>query len=55
MKTILVIAKGQGNIETLGDVKDKRILFLLQIKCPVIARDSGLPLGAFMIKEIGAR
>ncbi|MBN2189441.1 MAG: DUF89 family protein [Chitinispirillaceae bacterium] len=47
----LVIAKGQGNFETLSDIKNKRIFFLLQIKCPVIARDSGFPVGSFVIKE----
>jgi damage-control phosphatase, subfamily I len=47
----LVIAKGQGNFETLSDVYDKRIFFLLQIKCPVIARDSGFPVGTFVIME----
>jgi uncharacterized protein with ATP-grasp and redox domains len=47
----LVIAKGQGNFETLSDVKNKAIFFLLQIKCPVIARDIGFPVGSFVIKE----
>ncbi len=36
----LVIAKGQGNYETLSEA-DKRIRFLLKVKCPVIARDIG--------------
>jgi uncharacterized protein with ATP-grasp and redox domains len=47
----LVIAKGQGNFETLSEVKNKTIFFLLQIKCPVIARDIGFPVGTFAIKE----
>ncbi|MBN1127641.1 MAG: DUF89 family protein [Chitinispirillaceae bacterium] len=47
----LVIAKGQGNFETLSDVHDKRLFFLLQIKCPVIARDSGFPTGTFVVSE----
>jgi uncharacterized protein with ATP-grasp and redox domains len=47
----LVIAKGQGNFETLSDISDKRIFFLLQIKCPVIARDSGYTVGAFVVTE----
>jgi uncharacterized protein with ATP-grasp and redox domains len=49
----LVIAKGQGNFETLSDVKKRRIFFLMQIKCPVIARDSGFPVGTFVITENG--
>jgi len=36
----LVIAKGQGNYETLNE-ENARIVFLLRAKCPVIARDIG--------------
>ena len=42
----LVIAKGQGNYETLSDV-DHNIVFMLRIKCPVVARDIGAPNGGF--------
>jgi uncharacterized protein with ATP-grasp and redox domains len=45
----LVIAKGQGNYETLSDA-DKNAVFLLQAKCPVIARDAGCETGAFIVK-----
>jgi uncharacterized protein with ATP-grasp and redox domains len=34
----MVISKGQGNYETLSDV-DRPIFFLLQLKCPVVARN----------------
>ncbi|MBD3420427.1 MAG: DUF89 family protein [Chitinivibrionales bacterium] len=44
----LIISKGQGNFETLNCV-DANIFFLLQVKCEVVARDLGLPLGAFVI------
>ena len=47
----VVIAKGQGNFETLSEIKNKRIFFLLQVKCPVIARDIGFPIGTFVIKD----
>jgi uncharacterized protein with ATP-grasp and redox domains len=40
----LVIVKGQGNFETLSDVEGN-IFFLLKVKCPVLARHVGLPLG----------
>ena len=40
----LVIAKGQGNYETLSE-QPGDVFFLLKIKCPVIARDIGLDLG----------
>ncbi|MBC8277679.1 MAG: DUF89 family protein [FCB group bacterium] len=39
----LIIAKGQGNYETLND-SDKNICFLFKIKCPVVAEDTGVPL-----------
>ena len=33
----LIIAKGQGNLEGLYDLNDKRIFFLLLVKCDVIS------------------
>lgn len=36
----LVIAKGQGNYETLSET-NRNIYFLLKVKCPVIARHIG--------------
>lgn len=50
----LVIAKGQGNYETLNDV-DHPIFFLLKVKCPVIARDLKCEVGTLMLhaKTIG--
>ncbi len=43
-KADVVIAKGQGNYETLMDV-DRPIYFLFKVKCEAIARRSGLPIG----------
>ncbi len=40
----LVIAKGQGNFETLND-ETGNIYFLFKAKCPVIADHIGLPIG----------
>lgn len=40
----LIIAKGQGNFETLSDV-ESNIYFLFKTKCPVIASHIGLPVG----------
>ena len=37
----LIIAKGQGNFETLSEV-DANIFFLLKVKCPVIVSHVGL-------------
>ena len=42
----LVLAKGQGNFETLEEVRDPRLFFLLRAKCPTIIRHIGLTEGA---------
>lgn len=47
----LVIAKGQGNFETLSDV-DKNIVFLLKAKCPVIAGHIGCNIGDSIVGRI---
>jgi uncharacterized protein with ATP-grasp and redox domains len=47
----LVIAKGQGNYETLSD-SEREILFLLMAKCPVIARDLGCEQGALILQRL---
>ena len=46
----LIIAKGQGNYETLSDTP-KKIFFLLKVKCPVIARDIGCNEGDIVVKR----
>jgi uncharacterized protein with ATP-grasp and redox domains len=48
----LVIAKGQANYETLSE-EGARVFFLLQTKCPVIARDVGVPVGSIVLKRAG--
>lgn len=40
----MIIAKGQGNFETLSEV-EANIYFLFKAKCPVIAARVGLPVG----------
>jgi uncharacterized protein with ATP-grasp and redox domains len=45
----LIIAKGQGNYETLSNV-DANILFLLKVKCPVIARHLGSELDSLVLQ-----
>ena len=47
-KADLIIAKGQGNYETLSDVK-KNIFFILKAKCHVIARDLGCEVGEMIL------
>jgi len=46
----LIIAKGQGNYETLSNV-DKNIFFILKAKCPVIARDLGCKVGEMILRR----
>lgn len=46
----LIIAKGQGNYESLSEV-DKDIYFLLKAKCPVIARDIGCQVDAMVLRR----
>jgi uncharacterized protein with ATP-grasp and redox domains len=44
----LVIAKGQGNFETLSGVR-ANIFFLFKVKCPVVACQVGAPVGAHVL------
>jgi uncharacterized protein with ATP-grasp and redox domains len=46
----LIIAKGQGNYETLSDVR-KNIFFLLKAKCPVISGHMACEPGSFIVKR----
>jgi len=46
----LIIAKGQANYETLSEA-GPRVFCLLQIKCPVIARDLGAPVGGVVVRQ----
>lgn len=46
----LILAKGMGNYETLSTV-DAPLFFLLQVKCPVIAKDIGTPTGGIVIQK----
>ena len=41
-KADIIISKGQGNMEGLIDVTDKKIFFLLMVKCHVIAEMIGV-------------
>lgn len=46
----VIIAKGQANYETLSE-EGARVFFLLQTKCPVIARDLDKPIGSLVISQ----
>lgn len=43
----LIIAKGQGNFESLSD-ESRDIFFLFRTKCPVISRHSGFSVGTYV-------
>lgn len=45
----LIIAKGQGNYETLREVPAP-LYFLLRVKCPVLARDLDCPIGRMVLR-----
>jgi uncharacterized protein with ATP-grasp and redox domains len=49
-KADLIIAKGQGNYETLSDV-NKNIIFILKAKCSVIAKDLGCEVGEMILRK----
>ena len=46
----LIIAKGQGNYETLSDV-NKNIYFALKAKCSVLAADLGCDIGQMVFRK----
>jgi uncharacterized protein with ATP-grasp and redox domains len=49
--TDLVISKGQANFESLSDIKDKPIYFLLTTKCRPVAKETGAnKVGALVFK-----
>jgi len=46
----LVLAKGQGNYETLSEA-DRPVFFLLMVKCPVVAADVGCAPGSLVLRK----
>ncbi len=48
----VVIAKGQGNFETLAPT-GRDVFHLMMVKCPVISRETGAPLGSFLAMKKG--
>jgi uncharacterized protein with ATP-grasp and redox domains len=50
----LVIAKGQGNYETLGETHPQ-VVFLFKVKCPVVARDVGCDVGRLIVRHSTAK
>ena len=50
----LILAKGQGNFETLSE-EPRDIFFLFKAKCPVVAAHVGVPVGTHVLKRSHAR
>jgi uncharacterized protein with ATP-grasp and redox domains len=49
----LILAKGQGNYETLSEVVGP-LFFLFKAKCPVVAAHAGVPLGTHVLAHADA-
>jgi uncharacterized protein with ATP-grasp and redox domains len=49
-KAEVIIAKGQANHEALGE-GDRRLFFLLQVKCPVLGREIGVEPGSIVLQQ----
>ncbi len=47
----LIISKGQGNFEGLDEIKDERLFFFLESKCPVISKMLGVGIGDIVLKR----
>ncbi|MBN1514714.1 MAG: DUF89 family protein [Phycisphaerae bacterium] len=47
----LIIAKGQGNYETLSECGHRNLFFLLKVKCVIIARDLRCRLGDMVLRK----
>jgi len=46
----LVLSKGQANYETLDDQGEK-MFYLLRMKCPIVAREIGHPVGTLVLQR----
>ena len=45
----MVISKGQGNYESLSEI-NRKIFFLLMVKCPLVAEDIGSDMASLIFK-----
>jgi uncharacterized protein with ATP-grasp and redox domains len=50
-KSDLIISKGQGNFETLLDITDDRLFFILRIKCEMMAKLAGTKAGNLVLMQ----
>ncbi|MFZ5453106.1 MAG: damage-control phosphatase ARMT1 family protein [Thermodesulfobacteriota bacterium] len=47
----IILAKGMGHFETMSQIRDPRLFFLLQAKCSPVAQALGVPRGAFVLRQ----
>jgi len=47
----LIISKGQGNYETMSNIKDERLFFLLKVKCEVVSKHLGIDIGNIILTQ----
>lgn len=50
-KADVIIAKGQGNFETLNEMRGSKVFYLLKAKCKPIARELKVPQGSMLCKK----
>lgn len=50
-KADLIVSKGQGNFETLHELKRSNMYFLFQTKCLAVSRELGLKEGAMLLSK----
>lgn len=50
----LIISKGQANYETLSDIKNKKIFFLLKAKCKQVAKNLECSQGDLVLKKLNS-
>jgi|SaaInlStandDraft_3_1057020.scaffolds.fasta_scaffold43721_2 damage-control phosphatase, subfamily I len=47
----VIIAKGQGNFETMCKLNHENLFFLLKIKCHILAHEIGYPVNSLILKK----
>jgi len=51
-ETDMIVAKGQGNYESLSDA-DREVFLVLKVKCPVIAAELDCPVSSLLVRRSG--
>lgn len=51
----LIVCKGQGNFETMVSYHDKRMFFILRVKCSSVSGQTGVPQGSLVLMNGSAK